>query len=220
MMGPSNTLIIFGNFKEEENPSFTLGKYLAEKLQEKKVHTKLLYASDLLRRKETIASIIDEFEVIIFSCPIYFNSLPSDILELMEILWKEKIKIQDQKFFALIIHSLYPESEFNAITVQVAKSFSDKMKFKWLGAMSICQSALLYQKNLKEIRGAKYLVKAIEMMANDIQEGNNFSTKIYQLMNKKIKSVPSYMRYMKKQLKKHAKSNNVLSKIKDQPYCI
>ncbi len=202
----SSALLIFGCQEKSKGSADVIGKFLSNKLQEKMVHTGLRYASDLIRSKEILISTINDFDSIILLCPEKIGGLPSDIIELMDILSVNKEQIHKDRPIMLLLESDFPEIEQNNLSVKIARNFSEKMKFKWQGVLCFSQSGMMRDKNLSDIKNKfKRIIKALEVLANNIEEGGKINTKAYELVNKKIMSVTSYNLSKKKQWKNEAK---------------
>lgn len=214
----NHVLIILGNNIDEQNPSYILAKHLKNLLEEKQVSTKMMDAKDLME-EAYLLSVLNQYESIIFSCPMTMDALPSDVIELMELIWHHREEIQNEKSVSLMIQTYYPESEQNDIAIRITKNFSERMKFNWLGSLKLGQAQIMRGRDLAELkRKSRHIIEALDSIADDIHQNRPISGKAYQLMNKRMMSVTSYMGFINKQWKKTAKENGILKTIKDKPY--
>lgn len=213
-----SALIVLDHYNSEEKPSFILGQFLAQSLEQKGISVKLYNTTDLIQN-DIRTTAINTSDSIIFSFPLVLDAPPSDILELMELIWEEREKLNNEKTFALIGQTIFAEPDQNDLCIKMAKDFSEKMHFKWLGGLILSQSEAIRGKQLVDMkRKSKHIIEALKVMADDVYEGRPISQKACQLINKRIISITSYNKVINKRWKKQAKALGTLDQLKSKPY--
>lgn len=214
-----SALVIFDRYTGKGKPSFILSQFLAGLLEQKEINVKLYNTADLIQNNETMITTMNASDFIIFSFPLVLDTPPSDILELMELIWKERETLNNEKTVAFIGQTIFSDVEQNDLSVQMMKTFSVKMNFKWLGGLILSQSEAIRGRQLIDMkRKAKHIIEALKIMAEDICEERPISQKAYHLINKRIMSVASYNKVISKRWKKQAKELGTLDDLKSNPY--
>ncbi len=114
---------------------------------------------------EQIKQIINT-DIIIFSLPIYENSVPGLILEFFELLYQYKDKLSDKPRKMLVIsNSGFSEPEANRCAIDCCRLFAREMGFSWMGGFGVPPGTLINGRKLEEEGGTyKKLINLLSIM--------------------------------------------------------
>lgn len=133
-------LIIIGSPKTCKSNSYEISQYIKEQLQNKNFKFSTVTVSELIVSKikmsSTINDLYDYDNIMLFS-PLYVDSLPSGVIEVLEKFSKQRIERGCVPYFSAIINCGFPEGEQTENALRTCKSFSDYMGFKWQRGVGI-----------------------------------------------------------------------------------
>jgi hypothetical protein len=155
-MNKKKVLLLVGSPKAERSSSFSIGKYLCEKIEGKNFQTDHAFVHRLIMRKEKqedLIRMIKKTNLIILSFPLYIDHLPSPVIRMMELLTnnKEELKAPERKAFLSICNSGFPESFQIKLATQICQNFSNAMGFQWKGGIQKGGGGLIHGSDLNEI---------------------------------------------------------------------
>jgi len=212
------TYIINGSPRGAKSTSEAIGRYLRKKLEEENVEVSSLSVHDCRNNIEDFEKLYNA-QRIIFTCPLYIDAIPSEMVKLMENMYKLKDKFSEETEFMFIINSGFPEKEHNELALRMARNFSKKMKFKLLGVLSLSGGGAIAGRELETVKKAsKNIMKAIDIVAKEISNDALISQKAIELFNKKTAANRSLTSKIEKLWKILAKKNGILKNIDDKPY--
>lgn len=206
-------MILVGSPKEKCSTSHALSKYLSDELNHLDIESNIFFLS----QSKNVIDSIESYKYLIIACPLYCDNLPSGVLELMSQLYQRKEIISNINLM-LIINAGFPESNHNNVAIKTAKNFAEKMKFNWLGSLSIGEGGIISGQNLNEIKLTKKIRKALKIVASDIKNGNTISQSAMKLAKEKMAPYPIYYWVVKQYFKKRSKQLGSKSMLKNTPY--
>jgi len=212
------TYIINGSPKRSKSTTEAIGQYIRKKLEEENESVTSYTTSDCLKNTADFENLYDAHKII-FICPLYIDSIPFEMVELMETMYKLKDKFNEETEFMFIVNSGFPEKEHSELALRMARNFSKKMKFKLLGALSLGGGGAIAGKELETIKKAsKNVMKTIDIIAKEISKDALISQKAIELFDKKTTANRSLVSKIEKLWKIVAKKNGILKNLDDKPY--
>ena len=97
---PKNVLLLNGSPKGETSNSRQIGKYLVDRLEEKGLKSQEAFIKSLIRSEdgsENLSRQVDEADIIVFTSPLYVDSLPSFTIKTMEFICDHRKAIPQAK---------------------------------------------------------------------------------------------------------------------------
>jgi len=134
-------LLLIGSPKVKKSTSASIGNYLLALLGKKGLRTESLRINAMLKSDESrnkLWSIVNNSEIVILSCPLYVDNLPSFVIEAMELILEQRKSarpIRRQQLLA-ILNCGYPEPEQNAVAIDICKQFAQESGFDWAGGLA------------------------------------------------------------------------------------
>lgn len=225
-MSEKKCLLLIGSPKGWKSSSYKIGNYLFNKIVEKGYSGEQYLLKTLTKSggdsgerserekgenkrdaKSQFMSDIKESDIIILSCPLYVDSIPSFTIEAMELIadeYKEGNNADDDKNledkqvvtdkeqgFLAIINSGFPESEQNNTAIRICRSFATEVGFTWLGGIGVGGGAAVGNQELKGNKGLlKKLVAGLDETSEAIVNGHRVPEDARHLMNRPL--IPSW----------------------------
>jgi len=198
MIKQKRIILFIGSLKGESSSSAALGNYLLKYLTRKNVILEKIAISLVLANKEKIEKLLKSLktdDVILFSNPLYVDSPPCLVLELMEMIYKEQRKNQGdrQLSFFVISNCGYPEASHNNTAISIYKKFAKKSNLKYLGAIEIGMG-LLFQHNRITVLSLliKRLRTGFKLTAQSILENRIIPNRVNEVLSKNIMPICLY----------------------------
>lgn len=178
---------------------------------------------------------IRESDIIILSCPLYVDSIPSFVIAAMENIADDYKKAnydydgqnernkqnntrKEQGFF-VIINSGFPESEQNDIAIKICRRFAREVGFKWLGGIGVGGGVAIGNQDLNsKNRMLKNLVVGLDKVSEVVANGNEISKETLSLLNRPLIPKWFYTFILNPAWWFMARKNNAQKKIYDKPY--
>ena len=159
MNQPKNVFLLNGSPRGEKSNSRVIGRYLADRLEEKGLTSQESFITRLISQGspgiEKLYRQVDEADIIIFTAPLYVDSLPSFTIKAMEII-QEHRKMQptrNQSFLVPVINCGFPEKEHMEIALKIIRNFSEEASFRWAGAIIVSMGMALNGEPLSHKKG-------------------------------------------------------------------
>lgn len=168
-------LLLVGSSKQKQKgSSWLLGSFLLKSLSANDFEAKTLHLASLINSEKWIEELIDAINhcsLIIFSSPLYANSLPSFVIRVMDEIKANKKNINGSKQIFVISNCGYPEARQNIPALCSYRQFAKDMNFNWLGALSFGMGSLLCRWHFLNIFGMfNRIKKAISISAAAISQ--------------------------------------------------
>jgi NAD(P)H-dependent FMN reductase len=133
-------------------------------------------------KTEELIRNISDADVLIIAFPLYVDSLPYVTTRALDIIHSRKKDLKSKERLLLTIGNCgFPEPEHLRLASRMLKVFSDRMGFRWLGAIKIGGGGGIGERSLKEAGGSfKRATASIEQALSSILEGNSIPEKVFE----------------------------------------
>ena len=188
----NNAVLLIGSPKRFSSSSASLGQYFLEGLKKNNIETSKLHIHSVLKnldKKKKMLLDIEKADLIILSFPLYVDTLPAKVIELLSILDDNEkfVNSAENKFIIAISNSGFPESSQNEIALTVVKNFAEKTGVKWLGGIAVGMGASIAGRPLKELGSMfKDLTLGLELAAADTAKAEMISKEALDKLNKPL----------------------------------
>lgn len=217
-------LLIVGSPRLKKSTSEALGDYILEKLKQKGVDTKKIKIDDVLKEEGGIKKLIfaiNNSDFIIFSSPLYVDSLPANVTRALEIIAdnrKEKDILKKQSILA-ICNCGFPEAAHNHTALAIYKCFAKESGFEWAGGLALGGGEAIGGKPINKTGWiGRNLLKSLDLVADAVFEGKTVPEKAVKLIEKPIMPNWLYLFVGRFGWIFQAKKYDARKKINDQPY--
>jgi hypothetical protein len=183
-------LLLIGSPKKYQSASEFTGGFLLALLDEKGMRTEKLQMLPLIQSEEgknILLSAIDSTDIIIFSCPLYIDSMPHWVISTMELIveYRKKLNNPKKQTFVAISNCGYPEAKHNNVALAIYRKFAKEADFKWAGGLAFGMAAATCVKISKK---AGFLFqnvkKTLNITADALIEDRYIPKEAYELMVK------------------------------------
>jgi hypothetical protein len=136
----TKVLFLIGSPRGKKSTSFSFGKYLEEKLQEKDLEKSTLIVRSQLasdEKTEQMLNEINESDAIILLAPLYDDCQPYIIVQLMELIATKNMNLKEKRFLPIINCGLSESIHITAVAIPIYKKFAKTVGFKWSGSLAV-----------------------------------------------------------------------------------
>jgi hypothetical protein len=190
-------LLLVGSPRKGKSASETLGAYLLDQLEAPGAQTEKLYVYPALRSETRLDALIGaaaEADLVIISAPLYVDSLPAAMTELLEILHRrldDYERSAEQRLVA-ISNCGFPEAEQNHMALRITRCFARQAGFSWAGGLALGGGEPIKGKPLGESGGmVRNVIAALDMAAEALVEGEPVPQAAVDLMAEPL--MPAWM---------------------------
>ncbi len=228
MSQPRNVLLLIGSPRIERSNSYAIGKFLAEKLEEKGLVSKEAYTVRLVNTPEGTEKLlgsVDNADIIVLATPLYVDSFPSPTIKALELIHEHRKAVTTTKsqMFVAIMNSGFPEKEHMDIAIKIIRNFAEASNFTWGGGIRVGWGMALNNEPLNEKKGmTRKLTRGLTLASINLSAGQPISEEAEELASALF--VPLFLAktmarmFGKRGWNKLAKENNANAKMYDQPY--
>lgn len=221
MKPPQKALLLIGSFKGLKSTSHSIGLYLLDKLEKQGVITSKAHIHRSMKSQEKQQELIEmiaDTDLVILSCPLYIDSLPSPVIQFMELMARIGKPSRSQTFMA-IVNSGFPEPSQGKTAVENLRHFAREVGFEWAGGFSIGGGGGIDGKSLEELPGfIKKTLTALNLAASSLVKGESVPEEAMALLRKPMMPRWLYILGGNFGWKQKARKNKVKGRLKDQPY--
>lgn len=174
-------LLLTGSPKGSKGVSDFIGTYFLDCFKKKGLRTRKEDFYNIFRNMHEINRIISyvaDSDILLFSCPLYFDGIPYPVIKVMETLVEFQKKIdatKKQKFFA-ILNCGYPEAEHNITALPMYRQFIAEIGLEWVGSLIIGMGPFV---NISSFFDVHFLLKNFkkitERITNTLFEDNRIN---------------------------------------------
>ena len=159
--------IINGSPRGKKSNSEILIKYLCSLLKEHQINKYYLFSSKI---HSEIKSEIHNADVLIFSFPLYIDSIPSSLLDILLKFEEEKIINSKTKIYCIVNNGFF-EGKQNQLAILQMKNWCQKTGAEWGQGIGIGAGEILsYVEKVPLGKGPlKNLGKALDQFSNNIK---------------------------------------------------
>ncbi len=136
----TKVLFLIGSPRGKKSTSFSFGKYLEDKLQEKGLDTSTLIVRTQLASDEKIQQMMNEINdsnVIILTTPLYGDCQPYIIIKLMELIAAKNMNLEEKRFIPIINSGLPESAQITAAAIPIYHKFAEIVGLKWAGSLAV-----------------------------------------------------------------------------------
>jgi multimeric flavodoxin WrbA len=219
-------LLLVGSPKGPQSTSNSLGEYLLKRLEERGFESEKIYIYDFLKSDTYDTSLlksIDNANILILTFPLYFDSLPSKVIAMLELISEHHSTLKEYKKqrFLSISNSGFPEASQSGTAHAICLKFASEIKIEWIGGLALGSGGAIGGRNLDEAgRMAGNVRKALELTANTIANNKLIPNEVIKQMGKPIVSPQIFTWFGDTAWKKLAKENGIQDHLYDRPYQI
>lgn len=177
MSQPKSVLLLNGSPKCEKSNSRVIGKYLANKLVEKGLKSEEVFIVRLLKNpqgKEQLSSLVNDADIVVFTTPLYVDSVPSFTIKAMESIADSRKANPQLKapLLVAVINCGFPEKEHMEIALKIIRNFAVEANLRWGGAVSVGMGMALNGEPLEDKKGmTRNLTKGLSLAADALADG-------------------------------------------------
>jgi len=181
-----NILVIIGSPKAKMSNSEAIGNYLIEKLDKEGVNTEKFFLYNELMSDSELIRYINNADKIVFSLPVYENTVPGLVLRCFEVIRNNKeILVQRNREMMAIVNSGLPEVKACSGAIETCMFFAKEMEFHWICGIPVAPGTLIDGKNLNETRNTyKRLIIMLDIIAKNICFNKDIIVKECKLVSK------------------------------------
>lgn len=186
-------LLLVGSPRGLKSNSYKIGSYLSNKMLDNGFMVKeyLLrdYNSSNNKSLASLMQLIQGSEIIVLTSPLYVDSLPSIVIEAMEVIAAKCCtkKTGNKQGFLAVINSGFPEPVQNDTALKICLNFTRKTGFKWLGGLKIGGGPAIGKQMLEDKQGLlKNMVTGLDMAAGRLAKGEALTEDVLSLLNKPL----------------------------------
>ena len=223
-MSAVNFLLLSGSPRGKKSTSYSLLEYLKTHLEGYGKSCELVIAHTITRKDadyENFSNLLDTADCVVLAAPLYVDSLPSHVIELLNRLSKSRHNNSSKvnpKFLA-IVNNGFPEQQQNHLALQICQQFAQEANLNWIGGIPYGAGAIINGARLEDSGGrGRHARAAIEILAKALSEDEELPEDCISRINKHV--IPKRIYIMMAHLgwRKMSGSNQVRDRLKDQPY--
>lgn len=189
MNAKKKIILLIGSPKPANSTSESLGKYLIAQLPEM-YDSKTFYLWRVIRSEIEIGKMLNEVdsaELLVWSLPLYVDSLPYPVIKTMELMLDQgkKTGYQGKKMLA-IINSGFPGAHQSKYALEMCRKFAIEAGFEWIGGLARGGGMSVNGRPLEDCprRMVGNIMEALKLTASAITRGNRVPDKAIRLMAK------------------------------------
>ncbi len=184
-----HAILLIGSPKNKKSSSYLIGKYLANILEENNITVTEYFSVKLLKkdRFEQFIGKLKKTDILIISSPLYVDSLPYPITNILE-------KISEHKISGIkvigIMNNGFPEAYHNEVALMILKQFCISTNNLWLGGLALGMGGGYM--NVANTFMARKVKKSLSITANAILNDRNVPEEAVKLMSSKLMPIWLY----------------------------
>lgn len=198
MVMSQSIVMIVGSPRVKRATSFSIASYVLEGLEKKGWKTELVFAHKLYGRPDelkVLASRMADYELIGLSFPLYVDGIPAPLVELLEVVCKNKPKSDssDQLVFSFV-NSGFPEPYHSDVAVKMTGVFAKKFGAGFLGGLRIGGGGAVHGMPIESLKHrSKRLVQALDETIVGLDEDRTIPQSAFELLSEPILSKNLYL---------------------------
>jgi len=174
---PQKIVLLIGSPKRNGGTSASIGNFILSKLQQAGITLETHHVGKAVRKEEKwnlLVKAVDGTGIVILSFPLYWDSLPSHLIEALERLHahRKEIETKNAPKLYVVVNNGFPETWHNEVAITMCRRFAKEAGFKWQGALNIGGGGAINEKPLEETGGMTIrLRETLEMAAAAMAKG-------------------------------------------------
>ena len=183
-MRDRKALVIIGSPKQGN--SYSLGEYFSGLLACRGVKTELIQANRMSH--EDLLSKLDGAGIIVFSFPLYIDSLPGPLVATLEKLAKEPDAWQSHtKTILAIVNCGFPESAQARIALGIMEQFTDQVGARWAGGLAMGAGESMARRPVEDVGGMlRNVTSGLQIAADCLAAGEPVKSEAVELVGKRL----------------------------------
>jgi multimeric flavodoxin WrbA len=209
-------LLINASPKPGRSTSLAMCEYLGERLKERGMEVK---ESHLRKERNEVIEEMDTADLVVLASPVYVDSLPSELIALMEDFSATKEAKKREQTMIAIVNCGFPEPAHCATAITITSIFAKRMGFAWGGGLPMGMGEMTMGRTLEEAGGAmRRPRKALDLTAATLAEGHEVPIEAVRLMAKA--PIPKWMfvKLAHRRWRQEAAGNGCSDKMGDTPF--
>lgn len=212
-------LLIVGSPKPGRSSSLALGEYLLAQLALVGVQGEVIKAHKVSTPEEEarLLATLDASDLVIIAAPLYVDSLPSQLIRLME-------RVADhpgQRCGRLlaIVNCGFPEGSHNRVALDILERFASNAGFDWAGGLSLGMGAMVGGRPLHDLGGqGRSLRDGLDRVARELLAGQTVSDQARAVFGRPAIPKWAYVRMGNLGWRLQARRNKATHPLKHRPY--
>ena len=223
-MTPKRILLLSGSPKGTGSTSYAFLKYLQTRLTENEIESEIVILHHLLRKPEELEkflSSINEVDYLILAAPLYIDTLPAHVLEVMSQIanYRKAGPCKKNPKFIGIVNSGFPEAHQNNLALDILNRFVSEADFVWMGGIPYGGGAMIGGTPLNESgRRSRYARITMDYLAKSLIAGKGVPEEAIKNASKMIIPTWVFFRFSKFGWKRRAKAYAAQDSLDAQPY--
>lgn len=216
-------LLLVGSPRTRNSNSNSIGEYLFDQLRTQSITTDKIYLYTVLRTPEKLRAFdeaIEAADLIVLAFPLYVDSLPSPVIELLEYIAANRKGLKRRgQLFAAIANCGFPEAQHNMTALRICELFAGHAGFEWAGSLALGGGEAIAGKPLIEGGGRTiHIRKSLDDAAEALRQGHAIPQSAQEKIGKSV--IPHWVYRMVGGLgwKKQARRYGADESLREQPY--
>ena len=214
-------LLLVGSPKAPgKSVSEALGAYVVEKMEASGWSSETIFIRTTLQSdngRTTLLESVENTDLIIFSFPLYVDSLPAPVIKAMELIAERHPK--ENTRFAAIANCGFPEAQHNNVAIAICRRVAKAAGMEWAGGLALGMGGALSGRLLTDQgRMVRNIVKSLDLTVNALVSDESIPDEAIRLMAKPL--IPGWMYTMIGNLswRKQAKRYGARKELRNRPY--
>lgn len=189
---PKHAILLAESPKKQTSVSHALGQDLYQRLASHGVQTEIVSLHTAVRSPEKMAALlesIDSSDLITLTFPLYVDSLPAPVFEVLEKILDHRlnIKASTRPRFCAVSNCGFPEAIHNTSSLAICAAFARQAGFTWGGGLALGGGGMLSGKPLEEEGGrAARIRNALKLAADALAQGSAIPHEARDMMAKPV----------------------------------
>jgi putative NADPH-quinone reductase len=221
--GAQRIVLLVGSPKTNGGTSGSIGNFILSQLRHDGVTLETHHVGRAVRRAEKwdlLVGAVDDADIVVLSFPLYWDSLPSHLIEAMERLHahRKSVEIKNAPKLYVVVNNGFPETWHNEVAISMCRYFAKEAGFRWHGALNIAGGGAIDERPLEATGGMTLrLRETLKMAAVAIGEGEPTPKEVEARLEKQL--YPSWViSFANFRWKREAKKRGVKDPLCARPY--
>jgi multimeric flavodoxin WrbA len=216
-------VLLVGSPRTRKSTSASLGGYLFERLQARRVETKTIQIYTSINSPERMNSLLESLnntDLAVLAFPLYVDSLPAPLIAALERIAAHRRENPTPIRFAAIANCGFPGANHNDTALAIASEFARQNGLTWMGGLALgAGEGIVHGVPLNELDGRAIPIKAsLDLAAEALANGQPIPQSAKDLLAKPI--IPNWAYTLQGQFgwRMAAKQYDMQKQLKRQPY--
>jgi hypothetical protein len=177
----TRVLLLVGSPRGKKSTSTSLGSYLLNILEKRRLETDILWINRQLADDEKLFQMleaIDRADIIVLTAPLYDDCQPYIVTRTLEAIAARQKNLENKRFIPIINCAFREPEHITAVAIAIYHKFAITVGFKWAGSLAIGGGEMLQGASGKKLddlgKMAGKVKKALEQIADALVADNSF----------------------------------------------